>query len=47
MQTGPGIQTVLVTNPPPQIPSQTLRFGEINHSFNILEIQLQGNSPIA
>lgn len=47
MQAGSGIQTIYVTNPPPpKSYFKVVRFKEINHNFNILEIQLKEDCPI-
>lgn len=47
MQAGSGIQTIYVTNPPsPKSYFKAVRFKEINHNFNILEIQLKEDCPI-
>lgn len=39
MQAGSGIQTIYVTNLPPQSHFKMVGFKEISHSFNILENQ--------
>lgn len=46
MQAVSGIQTIYVTNLLPKSHFKKVRFKEIHHNFNILEIQLKEDCPI-